>query len=62
MDALKIKYNTKIFIKDTIRIYNWCKKEYNPKRSKQKFCSSKCNLANLHSDKELQKENGRKSC
>ena len=36
-----------IFIKETIRICEWCKEEYNPKRSKQKFCTPECNVKNL---------------
>jgi hypothetical protein len=40
--ALKKRYNTDIFIKDTIKICEWCKENYNPKRSIQKLCNQKC--------------------
>jgi hypothetical protein len=42
-----------VFIKDTIRICIWCKKEYNPKRSEQKLCSQKCSHSFINKDKEI---------
>ena len=57
--ALKKRYG-EIFLKDTIRICEWCKENYNPKRTKQKFCNQKCSITYLCSDKEKLKINGRK--
>ena len=57
--ALKKRYG-EIFLKDTLRICEWCKEHYNPKRSEQKFCSQKCSTIHLCSDKEKLKINGRK--
>jgi hypothetical protein len=56
--ALKKRYNTNVFIKDTIIICEWCKKKYNPKRNTQKFCNIKCSVSHLLSDKEKLKING----
>lgn len=39
-----------VFIKETIRVCIFCKKEYNPKRFTQKFCTPECNIKNLHSN------------
>lgn len=33
-------------LKDTIRICNFCKTEYNPKRSVQKICTKECSVKN----------------
>lgn len=42
--ALKKRYNTDVFIKDTIRICEFCKEKFNPKRSIQKLCTIKCSI------------------
>lgn len=57
--ALKKRYG-EIFLKDTLRICEWCKEHYNPKRSEQKFCNQKCAITHLCCDKEKLKINGRK--
>lgn len=49
-----------IFLKETVRICEWCKQEYNPKRNEQKFCNKKCSILHLVSDKEKLKINGKK--
>lgn len=36
------KYEGKILLKNTIRICLYCKKEYHPKRSEQKYCGKVC--------------------
>lgn len=54
------RYGNSIPIKETIRICEWCKQNYNPKRSEQKFCNRKCSILSLVSDKEKLKINGRK--
>jgi len=54
------RYQGKILLKDTIRICEWCKQEYNPRRSEQKLCDKKCSILYLVSDKEKLKINGRK--
>lgn len=53
LNALRIKYQNKIFIKDTTRICEWCKNEYNPKTSIQRFCSQKCSHSFLNKDKDV---------
>lgn len=58
--AANIRYNTTIFIKNTIRICDWCKKKYKPKRTKQKICSQLCSTNSLISDKKLLLKNGKK--
>ena len=40
-----------VFLKETIRICEWCKKEYNPKRREQKLCSRVCSNSFINKDK-----------
>jgi hypothetical protein len=47
------RWKDKTLLKEIIRICEWCKKEYNPKRTKQKFCSQKCSKSFLNKDKEV---------
>ena len=44
LKALQNRFKNKIFLKDTIRICELCKKEYNPKRFEQKLCGMECML------------------
>lgn len=46
-----------IFIKETIRICEICKKEYNPRRFGQKFCSKNCSAKNILHDKDTHRKN-----
>lgn len=50
--ALFVKYN-KPLLKNTTRICEWCKNEYNPKRLEQRFCSRKCANLFLNKDKDV---------
>jgi hypothetical protein len=60
--ALKIRYNTEIFIKDTFRMCIQCKTDFHPKYSKQKLCNKECKLLYNKSDTYRTNaiENGRK--
>lgn len=49
-----------IFLKETVRICEWCKENYKPKRFEQKFCNKICSMTHLCSEKEKLKINGRK--
>lgn len=46
-----------IFIKETIRICEICKKEYNPRRFGQNFCSKNCSAKNILHDKDTHRKN-----
>lgn len=48
--ALKKKYNTDIFLKDTTRICIQCKNNFIPKQSLQKLCNRNCTLLYNKSD------------
>lgn len=58
LNALRIKYNNKILLKDTIRICEWCTKKYNPKRFKQKLCNKECATI-FHKNDETKKINSK---
>lgn len=49
-----------IFLKETIRICELCKKEYNPKRTEQKFCNRDCSEIFSKTD-ETKKLNAKKN-
>lgn len=42
-----------IFLKNSIRICEWCKKDYTPKSQKQKLCSRECSNSFINKDKEV---------
>jgi hypothetical protein len=56
----KKRYGHNVPLKNIIRICEFCKKEYTPKRSNQKFCNKICSITHLCNDKEKLKINGRK--
>lgn len=47
------KWGNKPLLKDTTRICEWCKNEYNPKRSEQILCNRKCSQSFLNKDKDV---------
>lgn len=55
----KKRYGNEIPLKQTVRICEWCKKEYNPKRSKQKLCNKECATI-FHKMDETKKTNAKK--
>jgi hypothetical protein len=55
------RWDNKPLLKDTTRNCKWCKKEYIPKKSKQKLCSKNCYVLFMKTDIEYlknQKING----
>lgn len=42
-----------VFLKETIRICEWCKKDYTPKRKESRFCNKICSHLFLNKDKEV---------
>lgn len=47
------RWGYKPLLKDITRICKWCKKEYIPKRSEQRFCNQKCSHSFLNKDKDV---------
>jgi hypothetical protein len=47
------RWGNKTLLKHNIRICEWCKKEYNPKRTEQKLCSRECSQFFINKDKEV---------